>query len=346
MKAILIFLVSLCSFSASNIQVSPSLETDPVSSSGDAADDTTVWIHPSQPENSIIVGTNKKLGLVLYSLDGKKLSEVSVGPINNIDSRVGFLTAEGPLQLMAGSNRQKRAIDFYTIDPVQASLKVVASLPLGYEPYGVCVGYLPSGDQQALSVIVTTKGGVIDHWEVSGREGFQFEHVQKIKVRSAVEGCSVNDETGDLFVGEEDVGLWRIQLANGNIQTLIDTVKSSGGNLVKDVEGVTIYKRPGAVGYILVSSQGDDSYHVYDLKDFFHRGQFKIAKSGKVDGVTGTDGIDVISLGLNARFPNGFFVAQDDVNEASFLRDNQNFKVVDWNEIKMKMRQIDPSFDQ
>jgi len=344
-KVVLIFLVSLFAYSTVTVQVLPSLETDPVANSGDSADDTTVWIHPSAPGNSVIVGTNKQLGLVVYNLNGKKLSENKVGKINNIDSRAGFITGNGQLHLMAGSNRGKRAIDFYTIDPTQLSLQTVGSLSLGYEPYGVCVGYLPSASKETLSVFVTTKDGTIDQWEVSHSNAFQFKHVQKLKVRSTVEGCALHDQTGDLFVGEESTGLWRFQLMNGNVQSLVDKA-GSGGNLVSDVEGVTIYQRPGAIGYLLVSSQGDDSFHVYDMKDFLHRGRFRITKNGSIDGVIGTDGIDVISEGLNDQFPNGFFVAQDDVNESNFSRENQNFKIVDWNEIRHKMRQSDASFDQ
>lgn len=342
MKAVLVLLFSLLSFSATDLQVKPTVETDPVSSFGDAADDTTVWVHPTDPSKSLIIGTNKQVGLIAYNLDGKKVSEASVGKINNIDSRHGLKTSNGSVHLMAGSNRSKGSIDFYTVDVNSSKINTVASLSLGYDPYGICVGYLPGDMQESLSVFVTAKDGTIDHWEIYENKGFHFQRVQKFKVRSTVEGCALNDETGDLFVGEESVGLWRIQLANGNVQTLVDKVKNNGGRLQADVEGVTIYKRPGSSGYLLVSSQGDDSFHIYDMKDFSHRGRFKIIQNGSIDGVVGTDGIDATSLDLGSKFPNGFFVAQDDQNTPQ----KQNFKVVDWNEIRSKMREFDSSFDQ
>ena len=48
----------------------------------------------------------------------------------------------------------------------------------------------------------------------------------------------------------------------------------------------------------------------------------------KIDGTTETDGIDVTSI-KTSKFPNGFFIAQDDDNDGL----NQNFKLVDWNKI-------------
>src|SRR5690606_16649840 len=43
-------------------------QTDPVNTSGDAADDPAIWIHPQQPERSLVLGTNKKAGLQVYDL--------------------------------------------------------------------------------------------------------------------------------------------------------------------------------------------------------------------------------------------------------------------------------------
>lgn len=46
-------------------------------------------------------------------------------------------------------------------------------------------------------------------------------------------------------------------------------------------------------------------------------------------GVTGTDGIDVISVAMGKGFPEGAFIAQDDTYDGA----NQNFKLVPWQSI-------------
>ena len=37
----------------------PSAETTPVPNPDDAADDTAIWIHPTDPSQSVVIGTDK-----------------------------------------------------------------------------------------------------------------------------------------------------------------------------------------------------------------------------------------------------------------------------------------------
>lgn len=339
MKIISLFLFSLLGFAAVNFEVRPVLETDPISTSGDAADDTTVWIHPTYPEQSLIVGTNKLAGLVVFDLNGKKLAEHKIGRINNIDSRPGIVLQGKEIHLMAGSNRSSRGIDFYTIDGQSLELRKLGFLSLKFSPYGICMGYLPSKDGNVVSVFATSREGVIEQWDVRGGQNLEFTSVQSFRTKGTVEGCVVDDEAGDLYVSEETSGLWRFQLMNRNKQSMIDKVKSQGGNLTADIEGVAIYNRPGKTKYLVVSSQGDSSYHMYDLRDFSHKGRFRIGRNMVIDGVSDTDGIDIISVPLNDRFKSGFMIAQDGSNDSvSGSRENQNFKLVQWDEIEGKLR--------
>ena len=48
------------------------LETEPVASSGDAADDPAIVINFSNPAQSLIFGTDKRAGVYLYNLSGEK----------------------------------------------------------------------------------------------------------------------------------------------------------------------------------------------------------------------------------------------------------------------------------
>jgi myo-inositol-hexaphosphate 3-phosphohydrolase len=41
--------------------------------SGDSCDDTAIWVHPSAPERSVIIGDDKKGGLLVWSLAGERL---------------------------------------------------------------------------------------------------------------------------------------------------------------------------------------------------------------------------------------------------------------------------------
>src|SRR5881628_2772938 len=66
-------------------------QTAPVPHRGDAADDPAVWIHPTDREKSLILGTDKDGGLHVYNMDGSHHQLVSDGTApNNVDVLYGF----------------------------------------------------------------------------------------------------------------------------------------------------------------------------------------------------------------------------------------------------------------
>ena len=72
------------------IVVEPAVETEPVSTYGDAADDPAIWVNPRDPAQSLIIGANKKLGLEVYDLAGRRIQTLPDGRMNNVDLRDGF----------------------------------------------------------------------------------------------------------------------------------------------------------------------------------------------------------------------------------------------------------------
>ena len=63
-------------------------------------------------------------------------------------------------------------------------------------------------------------------------------------------------------------------------------------------------------------------------------GSFSIQSNG-IDGVEGTDGVDVTNINLGPPFSNGIFVAQDGNNMSCDSVLAQNFKVVSWEKIAL-----------
>ena len=111
-------------------------------------------------------------------------------------------------------------------------------------------------------------------------------------------------------------------------------IDSRSGNIDDDPEGVTIYKTSTNDGYILLSSQGDNSFNVYNRTEpYNYLGSFKIGHSGKIDNVNDTDGIDVVSNRLNSKYPKGLLVVQDGTNDGKKIVKRQNFKYVSFEEV-------------
>ena len=88
-----------------------------------------------------------------------------------------------------------------------------------------------------------------------------------------------------------------------------------GKALVADVEGLAIYQgRAGGPSYLVVSSQGNDSFLVLDAKPpYALRGGFRIGINAAlgIDGVSETDGIEVTSADLGGIYAQGLMVVQD-----------------------------------
>jgi 3-phytase len=131
-----------------------------------------------------------------------------------------------------------------------------------------------------------------------------------------------------------DVAQWTLDPVAGDTGTLVDDMVPSG-RLVADVEGLTIWSAKGGDGYLVASVQGASRYNVYERRaPNRFLGTFRIIGRAdrRVDGVTETDGIDVVAAALSPRFPRGLLVVRDDENTMPAA--SQNFKYVSWAEVE------------
>ncbi|NJN96388.1 MAG: phytase [Anaerolineales bacterium] len=125
----------------------------------------------------------------------------------------------------------------------------------------------------------------------------------------------------------------RAEPEDGETRTQVDTTGPEG-HLTADVEGLALYYAKDGTGYLLASSQGNSRFVVYERGgDNAYVGTFRLVadEEAEVDAVSGTDGIDVTSFPLGDAFPEGVFVAQDNLNITP--AENQNFKLASWGAI-------------
>lgn len=309
--------------------VTASVETAPAGAQGDAADDPAVWLHPADPEKSLILGTNKQVGLIVYTLDGSEVQNLPIGLINNVDVRQ---SPERPFDIAIASNDQVNAISVFLIDRQTGTISHTGDIPTGkLEPYGICQAREDGRDYAG----VTYKDGTLQIWALSVEPNAHSGELHKtIKLETQLEGCVFDETNGLIFVGEENRGLWTIAYREeAPAPLLIDTVGGPNG-LVADVEGVSIWKGSDGAGWLVASAQEDDRFVVYDRQaPHAPRGSFSIIANDarNIDEVTHTDGLDVFSGALPG-FPRGVLVVQDDGNPRS--GQDQNFKIVSWADIE------------
>ncbi|WP_250459390.1 phytase [Microbulbifer litoralis] len=314
-------------------------ETQPVASGGDAADDPAIWINPQDASRSLILGTDKKSGLNVYDLSGRLLQQLSVGRVNNVDLRA----IEHPqyAALAAASNRTTPGISLFGITPAGT----VESLGLRKmdldDPYGLCT-YSRDGRTFAW---LSDKEGPLHQVEIqlgAAASDWRLREVARLPVDSQVEGCVVDDERQTLFFGEEDRGVWRLDLAAfaaGDAEPQL-VAEVDGENLVDDVEGVALYlndEGDGGKSYLVVSSQGNNSYALFDRDGSEFVGHFRVEMNPQrgVDGSSETDGLEVTSAPL-PDYPQGLLIVQDGRNRMPAA--TQNFKLVSWADIAGKLQ--------
>ncbi len=319
--------------------VQPLLETTPLESRGDAADDPAIWVNPDDPSASRIIGTDKQSGLHVYDLTGQVQQYLPDGRMNNVDLRDGFPLAGQPVPLVAASNRSNDSVAIYAMDPDDGTLRDVAAgvLDTGFgDPYGLCLYH--SAVSGEFYVFVNDGGsGVFRQWRLfdDGSGHVTMEPVREFAVGSQAEGCVADDATGRLYVAEEDVGLWRYSAEpdGGDRRDAIDAT-GDAGRLTDDVEGVALWLGPDDTGYLVASNQGADNYAVYRREgDNAFVGLFHVIAdpAAGVDGASETDGLAVTSANLGGDLSDGMLVVQDGRNLAP--EEGQNFKVVAWRDV-------------
>lgn len=311
--------------------VTATVETEPVPHSGDSADDPAIWIHPTDPAQSTFIGTDKHGGLAVYDLAGIQLQYLPDGDLNNVDLRDGFPLSEHAVTLVTAGNRSNDSLAMYRVDPATRRLESVAARTIRTLPvYGSCMYH--SAVTGRFYTFVNSEAGDVEQWELFATPGNRVDarKVRSFAVGSQTEGCVADDTAGALYIAEEAVGIWkyRAEPDAGTARTKVDS--AGGGHLVADIEGLTIADTGNGAGYVIASSQGDNSYAVYTRTgNNAYLGSFRIVDGKGIDGTSDTDGIDVTTANLGPAFPRGAFVAQDGSNDGG----RQNFKLVPLDQI-------------
>lgn len=305
-------------------------ETDNVPSNDDAADDPAIFVHPEDRSKSVIIGTDKQYGLLVYNLSGKELHRFPVGATNNVDLRQDCVVGSDTLTIVAASNRSFNGLSLFAFDAdtyMLTPLNADTLFSKSEEVYG-CTMYREENGQAYAFII--GKDGLIEQWAIKGESAAAAtaQVVRTLQVPSQPEGGVVDDARGLLYIGEEAAGVWQFDAtADGATTGKMVVAIDSHPNLAADVEGIALYTTPKAQ-YLVVSSQGNHTYALFGTQDFTYLGSFTIPFGEDIDGAEETDGLEVTAAALGEAFPNGLLVVQDGFNDGT-----QNFKYLDWADV-------------
>ncbi len=314
------------------------------------ADDPAIYLHPEDPEESFVITTFKNGGLRVYDLAGEEIQSITPEDIryNNVDIAynvpfTGFVNPGTTVDLAIASDRANDTIAVFIIDPES---KQLTKLDEGFEfpesifgvddgeatAYGLAT-YNSLVDGKTYVFVSQADGNKIAQLEITPTTGAVDKPIVNAKVVRTievpvpegeeaedfqVEGMVVDRETGYLYVGQEEFGIWKYSAeVNGGDEpiSLVDVVDDiSDSKLKADVEGLTIYYGEDGNGYLLASSQGDNTFTIYD-----RAGSNSYLVKFALDNVEESDGADVINVPLGDKFPAGLLVIQDGSNEPQIV---------------------------
>ena len=330
---------------ADYVEVEAIYETPPVVTKGDAADDPAIWVNKSNPSNSIVFGTDKKSGIYSYNLQGQELSYTNLGNINNIDTRtinVGDDENVSDFTFLFASNRTLGSVDLWVFEDNEIRQKLknnswkVPSKPSfrgksDIIVYGICAGI--DAKYGLVAFLTEDTGPRVEVWNLT-EDGLNL--ITTFNNGGESEGCVYDDQNRTLFISEEEV---RGVLKAYRLDDSFDfsepyIVDSRDGQIGGDPEGVSLYKTPNNSGYLILSSQGDSKFNLYDRNyPYDYITSFRIGSSKSIDNVTDTDGIETINFKLSDEYPEGIMIAQDGYNKDGLWSKKQNFKFVSFQDI-------------
>jgi myo-inositol-hexaphosphate 3-phosphohydrolase len=279
----------------------------------------------------VVIGTDKEGALEVYDMAGKRLQAIDpTSRPGNVDVRSGFTLAGRTVDLIGVVGFGMR---FFTIDPSTRLLTYVSAPDVkpGLPVAGMCMYRSPLTGKHYL--FADTLAGEAAQYELVDEGGKVNAQLVRgpWQIGSEAEGCVFDDEKKILYVAEEAVGIWAYGAEPGDSTTdrkLVDGV-APGGHLAADVEGLAVVYQPAGGGYLVASSQGDDSFVVYQRNEpWQYVKKYKVDAGDVTDRCSRTDGIDAVAANLGPLYPEGAFSCQDHINDAPGSTGNQNFKLV------------------
>ena len=362
------------------------------------ADDPAIWVDEDDAENSLVITTAKEAGMNVYDLEGQLVQHIDPKPApgegdapgryNNVDLIHDFELDGDEVDLAVVSDKGMDDLGIFVIDDGEltevtapdagrifsASQEEVNSEHTAYglatwqEDDGAYALVSRNSETEVALLELSDKGDGTVGWDVVGELARPAALASCIALTSPpahdpgqyaqVEGIAVDEESGTAYLGQELVGIWKVDADLTGEAELVDTAiefglpgtydaeldecvygenPGFGGDVLRtDIEGLTIYETDEGEGYLLASSQGDDSFAVYDIEDDnAYVGSFSVV-DGAVDGTQHSDGADVVNVSLPG-FDGGLLVLQDGDNTPEGSdEESTNFKYLAWEDVAEK----------
>lgn len=296
--------------------VQPRIVTEPVRHD---TDDPAIWIHPEDPAQSLILGTDKDIdgALYVFGLDGRIRSSLVVRGLarpNNVDIARGVQLAGRRVDVALVAERFAHRLRAYRLPdfaPVDAGGIPVFVGERARDVMGVAA-YTRASDGAVFAIVSRSdrfapRDGYLHQYRLvddgtGTLRGVFSRAFSQWSGRKEIEALSVDPVGGNVFASDETFGI-RQYLADPGAEDAEDEVAQFGlTGFARDHEGSAVMHRPGKPSLLFVSDQQAGALQVFSLETTSRLiGRIRYA-------ALETDGIDLAPQPLPG-FPGGLLVA-------------------------------------
>lgn len=315
-------------------------------------DDPAIWIHPTQPQLSLLIGTDKKarIGrLYVFDLDGKVLQYIdNIDRPNNVDVEYGFkINDTHSIDLVVLTEREQKRLRIFSVNIITRRLEEIMGgntkvfiNSTGGESAPMGIGLYKRAMDGKIYAIVSRKtgpsNGYLGQYElISNDRSIDLKFIRYFGDFQGIEieSITVDDELGFIYYSDEKFGIRKYNVDPTTNQSqqigFINTTNTWQG----DSEGLGLYTTSDKHGYLIITDQIENGsiFHIYD-----RQGNNSYINSIKTHADM-TDGIEVTSHSLNKNFPHGLLIVMNEIG--------RNFLVYDWRLIEKELGVIGNNVD-
>jgi 3-phytase len=306
-------------------------------------DDPAIWINPADPAQSLIIGTDKDQdgGLYVFDLQGKLQRSKNITGLkrpDNVDIEYGLILAGKPVDIAVTTERFTHKLRIYSVPdmkPVDNGGIEVFVGETGENVRDLMGISLYKNKSGKIFAIVGRKSGPVDGtylWqyllEDDGKGQVKASLVRKFGQYSGlkeIEAIAVDDQLGYVYYSDEGKGVRKYYADPEKGNEELALFATTG--FTEDHEGISIYQLTDSTGYILVSDQGANSFQIFPREGATGKPHEHSLLRKVTVKANHSDGSDVVSVPLDAKFRNGLFVA---------MSDDKTFHLYRWEDIAGK----------
>lgn len=283
-------------------------------------DDPAIWIHPTDPSKSIIIGTDKDTdgGLYAFDLNGKIIKKsISLKRPNNVDIAYGLIIDGVKVDIAVTTERESNTIRIFSLpdlNPIDNGGIPVFEGEAMRDPMGIALYTRPS-DKKIFAIVGRKSGpsgSYLWQYELSGSGKMATATVVRkfgeYSGKKEIEAIAVDNELGTVLYCDEQFGIRKYN-ADPALNDNKELALFGSNHFKADNEGIAIYKTTPTTGYILVSNQQANTFMVYPREGADGNSNNYPLLAEIPTSTIECDGADVTSINLGGEFKNGLFVA-------------------------------------